>query len=131
MEENSRHQLLTRMNDGTLEIVITGQLTKKGIDELHAEVIAIIKEKKPQSLMADIRSAKGPKDVTDAYFRARSIPSDVKILPAAIVGQTEDEEYSSFYEATAANVGQSMKFFTDIETARAWLKSKHSTKKIK
>ena len=62
--------------------------------------------------------------IIDAYFRARSIPSDVKILPAAVVDRSENWDYKSFYETTATNAGQSMKWFTDIESARAWLKSR-------
>lgn len=67
---------------------------------------------------------KGPEDIVAAYFRARSIPTDVQILPAAVAERPGNWDFKLFYETTSANVGQLIKWFTDIESARAWLKSK-------
>jgi len=75
-------------------------------------------------VLCDIRALQGPQEIAAAYFRVRSIPTDVQILPLAVVDQPGNWEFKSFYETTAANAGQSLKWFTDVESARAWLKSK-------
>ncbi len=46
------------------------------------------------------------------------------MIPIAIVDKSVDFNYQSFFEATADNVGMTMKWFTDIESGRAWLKNK-------
>ncbi len=123
MEENTNYKLSTSVNEGIVEIVITGELTKKTVDRIHAAVITIIRESNAKAVLCDVRSAKGPHEIVEAYFRARSIPQDIKILPSAVVDRSENWDYKSFYETTAANAGQLMKWFTDIEAARTWLKS--------
>jgi hypothetical protein len=124
MEENTNYKLSTSVNEGIVEIVITGELTKNTVDRLHAEVITIVRENNGKAVLCDVRSAKGPHEIVEAYLRVRSIPQDVKILPSAVVDRSENWDYKSFYETTAANAGQSMKWFIDIESARAWLKSR-------
>ena len=42
----------------------------------------------------------------------------------AFVDIVECAEYNLFYQATVLNLGLSWKWFTDINAARAWLKSK-------
>ncbi len=123
MEENTNYKLSTSVNEGIVEIVITGELTKNTVDRIHAEVITIIRESNAKAVLCDVSSAKGPHEIVEAYFRARSIPQDIKILPSAVVDRSENWDYKSFYETTAANAGQLMKWFTDIEAARTWLKS--------
>ena len=45
-------------------------------------------------------------------------------MDTALVDLKENEDWESFNETTAANVGVSIKWFTDIDAARAWLKSR-------
>jgi hypothetical protein len=125
MEEKTNYQISTSVNEGILEIVITGELTKDTFDRTHAEVISIVRAKNPKALLFDIRLLKRPPDqLAGAYFRVRGRPPDVRRLPSAIVDPSANADYRSFYETTAANVGHPIKFFTDIEDARAWLKSR-------
>ncbi|MHB8138437.1 MAG: hypothetical protein ACYDGO_08640 [Smithellaceae bacterium] len=124
MEENTDYQLSTSVNDGIVEVIIIGELTDKTLDKLRTEVITILRGKYAKAVLCDVRALKGPNEITTAYFRARSIPQDVKILPCAVVELKASPDYKSFYEITSANAGQTMKYFTDIEAARAWLKSR-------
>jgi hypothetical protein len=124
MAEKENYQLSTMVNDGILEIVITGELTKDSIDMLRGEVIEIIRNTNAKAVLCDVRNAKGPQDITEAYYRSRSLPADVKIRPSAVVERSENWDYKSFYEATAANAGHILKWFTDIESARTWLKNR-------
>jgi hypothetical protein len=124
MEEKINYQLSISVNDGIVEIVITGEVTKNSIDRLHADVITIVKGKNAKAVLCDISALKGRYDeYAAAYFRTRSIPQDVRTLPSAIVDLSENAAFQSFYETTSANAGHLLKWFTDIETARTWLKS--------
>lgn len=124
MEEDTSFQLSTSEHDGIVEIILSGEVTKDTLDRLRAEVITILREKNAKAVLYDVCSLKGPNVIADAYVRARSVPADTKRLPSALVTQSKNRSYQSFYETTAANAGQTMRFFTDIETARAWLSGK-------
>ena len=117
------YQLSTSLDEAILEIIITGEITKESINLLRDEVLEIIRNTNAKAVLCDVRSARGPQDITEAYFRSRSLPADIKILPAAVVDRSENWDYKSFYEATAANAGHMLKWFTDIESARTWLKN--------
>lgn len=125
MEEKTNYQLSSSVNEGILEIVGTGEVTKNTIDRLSAEIIKIVKAKNAKAVLCDVRALKGPDDLAAAYFRVRRIPQGVKGLPyACVVDSPKNMVYQSFYETTSANVGHLVKFFTDIEASRAWLKSR-------
>jgi hypothetical protein len=74
-------------------------------------------------VLCDVRAVNGPDEFGEAYFRVRSFPPELNKLPLAVVEPSDNVAYQSFYENTAANAGLSMKWFTDIDSARAWLKS--------
>jgi hypothetical protein len=46
MGKKINYQLSTSINEGIFELVITGEVTKDTLDQLHAEVITILKGKK-------------------------------------------------------------------------------------
>lgn len=125
MEEKTNYQISTSVHEGVLEIVMLGEVTQNTIERLHTEMISIIREKDAKAVLADVSALKGFHDpFAAAYFRARSIPKDILCLPAAVVDiASKITSYQSFYETTAANVGQKLKWFNDIEDARTWLRS--------
>ncbi|MFC1885174.1 STAS/SEC14 domain-containing protein [Thermodesulfobacteriota bacterium] len=125
MEDKTNYKISTSVNEGITEITITGEVAKDAIDQLHDEVVTMLKGKDTKALLVDIREVKAHRDdFSAAFFRTRSLPQDIIRLPAAVVQPSQDKDYISFYETTAANVGQSVKWFADIESARTWLKSK-------
>ncbi len=125
MEEKTNYQLSSSINEGILEIVGKGVVTENTIDRLHDEIIKIVMTKNAKAVLCDVRALKGSDDIAAAYFRVRRIPPSVKGRPyAAVVDSLENADYQSFYETTSGNVGHLAKFFTDIEAARAWLKSR-------
>jgi hypothetical protein len=124
MEEDTSFRLSSSVNDGIVEIVFTGEVTKNTLDRVRAEVVTILRDNNAAAVLCDVSALTGPNDIVDAFKRVRSIPSDVASWPCAIVEPKKNREFQLFYETTATNIGQSIKFFTDIETARAWLKSR-------
>jgi hypothetical protein len=124
MEPGYNYQISASVNEGILEIIFTGEITGYDVNKLHNDVIMIIKEEKPRGVLNDLRALKGRyENFADAYFRTRDIPRNTIRIPSAVVDTPKDTEYQSFYETTAANAGILIKWFNDIEEARAWLKS--------
>jgi len=124
MRENPDYQFSTSFNEGILEIVFTGELTRQTLDLPRAEIMTLIQENNAHAVLFDCCRGTGPHEIFDAYYRVRSLPAHIKMLPVAIVDKSVDFHYQSFFEATAANAGMTVKWFTDAKNARAWLKNK-------
>ena len=125
MVSQTEFSFSTSENEEIFEVAITGTVTRETLDQLHKEMIKLLERQDFKALLVDVRELKGDQDTfAAAYFRTRSIPPEYVRAPAAMVDSNDDVEYISFYETTAANVGYSWKWFTDIEAARAWLKSR-------
>lgn len=124
MKNSAGYQFSASVKDSVLEIVFAGEVTKNTIEQLHVEVLATIADKAVNALLCDVSALEWHDDFAAAYFRTRSFPVELLKLPSAIVDPAPDSEYLSFYETTAANVGHRIKWFADIKSARAWLKSK-------
>lgn len=116
--------LSTSVREGIAGWVIRGELSRAAIDRLHEKIIAILLEKDREPCCRTYGPQKGPLDITEAYFRVRSLPPDIARLPLAVVDLSKDRDFNSFHETTASQIGQSMPFFTDIKTAKAWLRSR-------
>ncbi|HPI94100.1 MAG TPA: STAS/SEC14 domain-containing protein [Deltaproteobacteria bacterium] len=124
MEETADYNFSFSVHEEILEIVFTGEVTKNTVDRLHVEVMALIQGENPRAVLSDVRALKGHEDAFSAvYYRVRSIPPDVQRLPCAVVSPLTNTAYRTFYETTSANAGMLVKWFTEIEAARAWLKS--------
>ncbi len=124
MKEDSDYQLSSTLHEGLLEIVISGNLTGAAVAALHNQVIALIQTNHARAVLCDVRDAKGPTEFGEAYYRVRRYPRDLFKLPLAIVEPPTHVAYQSFHETTAANAGLSLKWFSDIDEARAWIKMK-------
>jgi len=123
MENGTDYQLSTSVNEGIIEIVITGEVTADAVKKLQNEVFAIVKSINARFLIIDVRALKGRFGVTEAYYRVRSYSPDTSSVNTAIVDIEENAAYESFHETTAKNVGRQLEWFTDIDAARTWLKS--------
>lgn len=128
MEEKINYQLSSSVNEGIFEVVITGEATTKTIDSMQVEVIKIMKAKNAKALLFDVSAVEGSDRFGAAYFRLRRLPLKLIRLPSAIVDRPENRRYQKFYETAADNIGHSVKFFSDIEAARAWLKKRIGVK---
>lgn len=124
MGDKPEYQIVVSENGGSLEIVLTGEATQNNVEKIQEEVICTVMSAKISGLLVDVRGIKGRLGYTEAYFRVRNYPSDVPRVPVAIIDLAENADYESFHETTALNAGLSHKWFTDIDEARAWLKSK-------
>ena len=123
METRKDYQLSTSVNDGIIEIIITGEITNSTVDDLRNEVRTIAWSLNAKALLVDVRAVKERLGVTEAYYGVRSYPTDRSRISTAVVDLPEHETYQLFLETTAYNSGLRIKWFTNIDDARTWLKN--------
>ncbi|KQC10146.1 MAG: hypothetical protein APR62_02120 [Smithella sp. SDB] len=124
MKKKTEYQISSSVSDGILEIVVTGELAESARDNmLLNEVISITKAKSLKNVLVDIRALKGRSGILETYERVRNYPSHMYELNFAIVDIMENADFQSFHETTAVNAGMSLEWFSNINAARAWLKS--------
>jgi hypothetical protein len=124
INETPEYQLSASVQDGTTVVVITGEATESSIQESRRRVTAIIREGDIKELLINVCGFKGRRSYVNTYLRVRSYPADLVQPRIAFVDTEENAEYRKFHETTARNAGVPLRCFTDIEAARAWLKSK-------
>ena len=123
MATKTDYQISSSMNEGILEIILTGEFKSGSLEQIKNEVVEIEKSVNIKSELIDIRKIKGHPSVTEIYYFARSFPSDRSKINTALVDIAENADIKLFLETTTLNTGLSFKFFTDIDAAREWLKS--------
>jgi len=124
MEKKAEYQISSSVNEGILEIILTGEFRSDSLEKIKNEVVAIEKSVNTKSELIDIRKIKGYPSITEIYSFARSFPSDRPRINTALVDVAENSDIKSFLETTTINTGLSFKFFTDIDAAREWLKGR-------
>ncbi|KQC07761.1 MAG: hypothetical protein APR62_06065 [Smithella sp. SDB] len=124
MGDKQEYQISVSENEGILELVLTGEATQNNVKKIQDEVISIVALSKFTGMLVNVRGIKGRLGYTEAYFRVRNYPSDVSRIAVAIVDLADNADYESYHENTAINAGLTHKWFTDIDEARGWLKTK-------
>ena len=124
MKKKAEYQMTSSVNEGILEIIITGKVTSDDTEKIMNKIIAVRKSINTKHELIDIRTLKGRLGISETYDFVRKLPSDRLTMNIAFVDIVEYAEYNLFYQATILNAGLSWKWFTDIDAARAWLKSK-------
>ncbi|MBN1365053.1 MAG: hypothetical protein JW976_09650 [Syntrophaceae bacterium] len=122
--ENNKVMYSISENEEIFEIVITGKVKSGYIEKITDEVIAIKKEANLKKLLVDIRTIEGRFGYAESYFSVKKYSSSFHGIHIALVDIPEDAAWESFHERTAVSAGVSFRWFTDIDNARAWLKSK-------
>ncbi|MBN1829275.1 MAG: hypothetical protein JW884_09060 [Deltaproteobacteria bacterium] len=123
MEQKREFQLTSTEKLGILEIVISGKVTVKTAGTVQQEVFALLSAMKIKRLIVDVRTLKGRLGLADAYFRVREYPAEAPRVKTAVVDIEENSEFQSFHETAACNVGLLLRWFTDMDDARAWVAS--------
>lgn len=124
MENKSKYTIASSEKNGILEIILTGEVDKEGVEALQNEVITLVLSRDSKALLVDVRNLKGRFGYMEAYDRVRNYPAGTPRLYTAIVDVAENADYENFHETTAYNAGFSLKWFTNFEKARAWLQDK-------
>jgi hypothetical protein len=67
MEKNTDYQISSSVNDGSLEIIITGKLTKGEHDKMSKEVMALIDASSAKNMLLDVRNLMGRLSISETY----------------------------------------------------------------
>jgi hypothetical protein len=122
MENNAGYQISLSVNDGIIEITITGEVTQSTFENLLNDADVILKSNRAGKALWDVRALEGRYAHEDIYSRARSYTKHYYDIHNAIVDLPRNAEFVSLTETRAVNAGVSLKCFTDIDAARTWLK---------
>lgn len=74
--EGSTFQISTSVNEGIVENVVTGKVTKNTINRLQTELITIITRENAKAILIDVKAVTKHDDpLAEVYFRVRSTPT--------------------------------------------------------
>jgi hypothetical protein len=124
MEKEARYQISSSVNEGILEIIFSGVVTNDDYETIKNKTIAIQKSININNELLDLRTLRGRLGLAQTYSIVTYLHSNIPAINTAFVDIAENASYNSIHETPAINAGLSFKCFTDINTARAWLKSK-------
>jgi hypothetical protein len=123
MEKKPEYQISASVNEVILEIILTGEVVESAVKNMQNEINAIIQGNGIENVLIDVRAIKGRFGNTSAHHRFRNYLPDFYRINFAFVDLPENADFESFQEVAAKEVGISFKWFTDMDTARKWLKS--------
>lgn len=125
MEEKiPTYSISTSVNDGIVEIVVTGEVERGSAGNLRSDVHSIAKSMNAEKIICDLRNAADRSGYAETYFGVMNTPSFFYNIEIGIVDILERSNIRVFHEYTARTAGIPLKWFTDMEAARAWLKNK-------
>jgi hypothetical protein len=120
MENKVEYQISSSVNNGILEVVLTGKAIDMTYKKMGNEVDDIIKANNAKKAIFDIRVLEERLEHTEIYRFVRNHHSVIYEIEAAMVDLPEN----AHYKTASKNAGLSLEWFTDIDAARDWLKSK-------
>ncbi len=124
MEEKPACQLTAFENNDITEIVITGELKERDLENLQDEVTAIIANADSgHSVLIDVRALQGYFCYSEVFFHIRQYPPDIYRVNIAFVDIPQNADFQTFQERTSTGAGMNFKWFTHMDTARSWLRS--------
>lgn len=120
MEKKAKCQVSSCVNEGILEIVVTGDVIESTYENVTNEVNAIIKANNARKVIADFRAIERRIEPSEIYRYSRNYHSVLFDIKYAIVDLPENAQYKT----GAKNAGlSSLMWFTDMDDARKWIKS--------
>ncbi len=122
MKNKSTYTISSSLNEDILEIIYIGELTNGSHDKIVSDTGSIIRENNVYKVLIDISALNGRLGITDTYQRVRNFPPRVYKMRFAVVNKNGQDEIEQFQETTASNAGIQVKWFTNPDAARAWLK---------
>ena len=118
MENKADYQISSNVNEGILEIAITGKLTEFNIPSLQEEFNSH-RVAGRNRLLIDISAIDESVDVGILYHVKRPKRT---IGKTAVVDRPENEQFKSYWENLTRHTPLELKWFGNIDAARDWLK---------
>jgi len=124
MGNKPQYQIVSSVRDEILEIVLTGEESLRNMENMKNDIDQIIIKNNISNVLIDCRALDGRLGIAETYERVRNYPPDVYRIKMAIVDIPQYAGYQKFHEDTSINAGMTMKWFTEMDAARAWLMRK-------
>lgn len=121
LESKDLYQISTSWNEDTLEMRLSGQGTPNNADLIAKKVFEIVEVRRPKKVLIDITNMRGRLGIIDTYRRVQDYPPIHVIAKTAVVDLPENHDQYAFHETAMVNLGFQIRFFSDIQKARAWL----------
>jgi hypothetical protein len=122
MEKKADYQISSSVKEGILEFILTGNAIGSAFEKMLNDVDTIIKANSAKKAIFDIRALEGRIERTEIYRFVRNQHFIIYEVESAIVDLPENASYGT----AVKDAGLPWKWFTDIDAARDWLKSKQS-----
>jgi hypothetical protein len=119
MDNKAEYQISSSVNEGILEIILTGKATASDYEKMANERDAILKANNAKKVIVDFRALEGRIETTEIYRYVRNHHSVIHDMQFALVDLPEN----AYLETAVINAGLKLNWYTDIDAARAWLKS--------
>lgn len=108
------------MNEGILEITVIGEITETTYASVTEEINSAIKANNAKKAIADFRAVDKRIEPEDMYRYFRNYDAVLFEIQYAIVDLPQNVQY----KIAALNAGlSSLKWFTDMESAREWIRN--------
>ena len=120
MENKADYQFSSSVNNGILEVVLTGKAIGMTNEKMANGLDDIIKANNAAKVIMDVRAIEGRLDSKEIYHYVRNNSFVMYKIQVAVVDLPENTHYAT----AAKNAGLSFTWFIDIDEARAWIKSK-------
>ncbi len=107
-----------------LHLVLQGSIEKDAeADKMQEDLIEQLRQHpfKTKLILLDVRDLVGRGSVTNTFFRASSVPNDIKMLRIALLENSENAAKGKIAETMYKNSGTGMQLFTDYYKAEEWL----------
>jgi hypothetical protein len=129
MENAKSYQISTSVNDGILEINVTGDVTGRNIADIQ-KAVDELRIEKGDIVLLDVRAVSKGKSYTDTlYYLKRPENATGK---TAILDLPENEFVKPYFERLSYGTSLKVKWFCDIDEAKDWLKfGENKTIKLK
>ena len=123
MDNKPTYNISASVNEGILEFILSGKILESQINTMLEECNATVLASGVKYILMDVIAIEGRYGYAGAFSRVRSHPPEFYgRIKVAMVDLPENSDYRNFHETTALNAGLNVKWFTDIDAARAWLK---------
>jgi hypothetical protein len=115
----AEYQITAFENEGIFEVAVTGNATYSAFEKMINEVNAILKANNAKKAVFDIRALEGRIEYTEIYRFVRNHPPNIYEIECIIVDLPEN----SHYKTATRNAGLSLKWFTDMDSARDYFRA--------
>ena len=123
--KKSTYNIKSFVHDDIIEIIVTGDIAKPNTREIMMQkIIDVEKNTNVKKQLLDFRKLSGRLGILEIYTFVRDYHPYRHLIRVALIDTLEHAATASFHETTARNAGLSFRWFTDINEARMWLKSK-------